>query len=130
MANGRRPAGTLEQDILSCLAAAGQPLTPREVKARLGRPLAYTTVMTTLTRLQTKGVLTRRLAGRGFVYELPVPLEEVPASVRAHRMRQILDGGDDRAGVLARFVTDLTPQDEEVLLRLLSEGDADQAGRR
>jgi hypothetical protein len=39
-------------------------------------------------------------------------------------MRQILDSGEDRAGILARFVTDLTPEDERVLLRLLSEADA------
>jgi predicted transcriptional regulator len=119
--SGRRPAGQLERDILTCLAAADGPLSPRDVRARLGRELAYTTVMTTLSRLHAKGVLTRRVAGRGFVYELPLALDDIPASVQAHRMRQILDSGDDRAGILARFVTDLTPEDEQVLLNLLSE---------
>jgi predicted transcriptional regulator len=117
----RRPSGKLEQDVLACLAAAKGPLTPREVKTRLSQDLAYTTVMTTLSRLHAKGVLGRRLAGRGFVYELPIPLDDVQASVQAHRMRQILDNGNDRAGILARFVTDLTPQDEQLLLRLLAE---------
>ena len=126
MASPRRPAGRLEQDVLSCLAAAEGPLTPREVRTRLGRELAYTTVMTILSRLHAKGVLTRRLAGRGFVFELPIPLDEVPASVQARRMRQILDSGKDRAGVLARFVTDLTAEDEEVLLRLLSDNDQEE----
>lgn len=125
MGSSRRPAGQLEQDVLSCLAAAGTALTPRDVQLRLGGKLAYTTVMTILSRLYAKGVLSRHLAGRGFVYELPMALDDVPASVQAHRMRQILDSGDDRAGVLARFVTDLTPEDEEVLLRLLSETDRD-----
>jgi predicted transcriptional regulator len=122
----RRPAGRLEQDVLNCLAAADGPLTPREVRTRLGRDLAYTTVMTILSRLHAKGVLTRRLAGRGFVYELPIPLDDVPASVQARRMRQILDSGKDRAGVLARFVTDLTAEDEEVLFRLLSDNDPEE----
>jgi hypothetical protein len=36
-------------------------------------------------------------------------------------MRRILDGGGDRAGILARFVSDLSPEDEQVLLRLLSD---------
>jgi predicted transcriptional regulator len=124
MTAARRPAGTLEQDILGCLAEADGPLSPRQVRERLGRDLAYTTVMTTLSRLHAKGVLTRRMAGRGFVYELPLALDDIPASVQAHRMRQILDSGEDRAGILARFVTDLTPEDERVLLRLLSEADA------
>ena len=116
-----RPRGGLERDVLACLAAAGRPLSPTEVLSELGGDLAYTTVMTTLKRLHAKGVLTREAAGRGFVYELPVPLGEVSASVSAHRMRRILESGDDRAGILARFVSDLSPEDEEVLLRLLSQ---------
>ncbi|HEX6514706.1 MAG TPA: BlaI/MecI/CopY family transcriptional regulator [Nocardioidaceae bacterium] len=116
-----RPRGGLEQDVLTCLAAADRPLSPAEVLAELGDNLAYTTVMTTLSRLHAKGVLHRQPRGRGFVYELPVALADVPASVSAHRMRRILDGGGDRAGILARFVSDLSPEDEQVLLRLLSD---------
>jgi hypothetical protein len=40
----------------------------REVGARLGRPLAYTTVMTTLDRLYKKGLLDRRKQDRAFLY--------------------------------------------------------------
>lgn len=107
--------------MLTCLAAADGPLTPAEVLADLGGDLAYTTVMTTLSRLHAKGVLNRTAHGRGFVYELPGALGDVPTSVSAHRMRRILDGGEDRAGILARFVSDLSPEDEHVLLRLLSD---------
>ncbi|HET7388489.1 MAG TPA: BlaI/MecI/CopY family transcriptional regulator [Nocardioidaceae bacterium] len=116
-----RPRGGLERDVLACLAAAGRPLSPTEVLSDLGGDLAYTTVMTTLSRLHSKGVLNREAAGRGFAYELPVSLGEVPTSMSAHRMRRILDSGDDRAGILARFVSDLNPEDEEVLLHLLSQ---------
>ena len=35
-------------------------------------------------------------------------------------MLQLLDTGGDRAGVLARFVADLSPQDEQLLTELLS----------
>ena len=116
-----RPRGGLEQDVLTSLAAAGRPLSPAEVLAELGGDLAYTTVMTTLSRLHAKGVLVRTSQGRGFVYQLPGALDDVPASVSAHRMRRILDGGEDRAGILARFVSDLSAEDEQVLLRLLSD---------
>ena len=40
----------------------------RDVIGRLGRPLAYTTVMTTLDRLFKKGLLNRRRSERAFVY--------------------------------------------------------------
>ncbi len=116
-----RPRGGLEHDVLTCLAAADRPLSPAEVLAELGDRLAYTTVMTTLSRLHVKGVLTRTSQGRGYVYELPGALGDVPASVSAHRMRRILEDGEDRAGILARFVSDLSAEDEQVLLQLLSD---------
>ena len=40
----------------------------RDVTGRLDRPLAYTTVMTTLDRLFKKGLLARRKEDRAFVY--------------------------------------------------------------
>ncbi len=40
----------------------------RDVAEKLGRPLAYTTVMTTLDRLYKKGLLERRKKDRAFFY--------------------------------------------------------------
>lgn len=40
----------------------------REVAQAVGRPLAYTTVMTTLDRLFKKGLLARRKSDRAFLY--------------------------------------------------------------
>lgn len=40
----------------------------RDVAEKLERPLAYTTVMTTLDRLFKKGLLDRRKAERAFIY--------------------------------------------------------------
>jgi hypothetical protein len=37
-------------------------------------------------------------------------------------MSRLLDAGADRAGVLARFVADLSPDDERLLTELLAEG--------
>ena len=115
-----RPRGALEREVLACLAAAGRPLTAGEVLAELGGGLAYTTVMTTLTRLQAKGVLTRRLSGRAYGYAVAGDPDQVEASLAAHRMRRVLDEGGDRAGVLARFVADLSPEDEQLLAGLLA----------
>ena len=78
--------------------------------AELGGGLAYTTVMTTLARLQAKGALTRELSGRAYVYAVAGDPAQLEASLAAHRMRRLLDAGGDRAGVLARFVADLEPR--------------------
>ena len=120
MAAAGRRRGALEQDVLGCLAAAGRPLTVAEVQAELDDGLAYTTVMTALSRLHAKGALTREPAGRGYAYSLPADPAAVGASVTARRMSRLLDSGGDRAGVLARFVANLSPEDEQVLADLLA----------
>jgi predicted transcriptional regulator len=114
-----RPRGALEREVLACLAAAGRPVTAGEVLADLGGGLAYTTVMTTLTRLHGKGALTREPTGRAYAYSLAGSLDAIPASLTAGRMRRLLDAGEDRAGVLTRFVADLSPDDERLLTELL-----------
>ena len=117
---GRR-RGALEREVLACLAAAGRPLTVTEVQAELGNGLAYTTVMTALSRLHAKGALTRQPVGRAYAYMPAADPETLGASVTARRMTRLLESGEDRAGVLARFVADLTPEDERLLADLLSD---------
>jgi predicted transcriptional regulator len=117
---GRAP-GALEREILACLAAAGRPLSPADVRAELGDQLAYTTVMTTLSRLHAKGAVTRQAAGRGYAYELRGDPDDAQASMTAHRMLRLLEAGGNRAGVLSRFVADLSPGDEQLLAGLLTD---------
>lgn len=128
-ANGRR-RGALEQEVLTCLAVAGRPLTVAEVQGDLGHGLAYTTVLTALTRLHAKGALHREQSGRAFAYSLAEDPAAVGASVTARRMARLLDAGHDRAGVLARFVADLSPEDERLLGELLADGRAQDGGLR
>jgi predicted transcriptional regulator len=119
-----RPRGALERQVLAALAAARQPLTAGEVLRELGGGMAYTTVMTTLARLHAKGALDRELIGRAYAYSMNGDQADVDLLVTAHRMRALLEAGEDHAGVLARFVADLSPEDERVLAELL----ADQPG--
>jgi len=115
-----RRRGALEREVLACLAAAGRPLTVTEVQAELGNGLAYTTVMTALSRLHAKGALNREPAGRAYAYSPAADPETLGASVTARRMTRLLESGEDRAGVLARFVADLAPEDEQLLADLLA----------
>ena len=123
---GRRARGELEGDVLAALWAANGPLTARQVREALPGDLAYTTVLTILSRLYDKEMLVRHREGRGYAYE-PVRDE---ASHTAQRMRSLLEGGRDRQAVLARFVSELSKQDEHVLHQLLSGHDAHAEGHR
>lgn len=114
---GRRGAGELEAAVLSALQAAGMALSPGEVRERLDADLAYTTVVTILSRLHDKGVLQRRKVGRAFAY---APVADEPG-LAARRMARVLDGEADREAVLARFVSSLSESDEELLRRMLGE---------
>ena len=115
----RRRRGALEQQVLACLATADGPMSPAEVQAALGGDLAYTTVMTTLTRMHAKHALNRELDGRAYRYSLADDANGAVANVTAHQMLRLLEG-TDRERVLSRFVADLDPTDEELLARLLS----------
>lgn len=117
-----RARGQLEREVLACLGAARRPMNAAEVLGELGGGLAYTTVMTSLSRLHAKGVLTREMTGRAYAYALAGDAAGMQASVTAHRMRRLLETGSDRAGVLARFVADLRPEDEHLLAELLADG--------
>jgi predicted transcriptional regulator len=115
--SGRRGQGELEALVLSALQEADEPATAGWVQERLGGDLAYTTVITILTRLLAKGAVTRERAGRSFAW---TPASD-QAGLAAHRMRKVLDSESDREAVLASFVTGLGPDDERLLRELLGE---------
>jgi predicted transcriptional regulator len=123
-AAGRRAAGELEAAVLAVLQGAGAPLSPGEVRERIGGPLAYTTVVTILSRLHAKGVLERHKAGRHYLYS---PVADQPG-LAARRMARVLDGEADREAVLARFVSALSDSDEDLLRRMLGDPELGGAG--
>ncbi|MER8040106.1 BlaI/MecI/CopY family transcriptional regulator [Streptomyces hydrogenans] len=116
----RRGQGELETQVLAAVRAAGNPVTAGRVRERLGGTLAYTTVITILTRLHAKGAVARERAGRSF--EWTAVADE--AGLAALRMRRLLDGEGDRQAVLTRFVTTLPASDEQLLRDLLARAEA------
>jgi predicted transcriptional regulator len=114
---GRRGAGELEAEVLGVLQEAGFALSPGEVRDRVGAALAYTTVVTILSRLHAKGVLERHKSGRAFLY---APVAD-SSGLAARRMAHVLDGEADREAVLARFVSTLSDRDEQLLRRMLAD---------
>ncbi|HTR70367.1 MAG TPA: BlaI/MecI/CopY family transcriptional regulator [Mycobacteriales bacterium] len=115
MSTTRRAPGQLEADVLAILWRSGEPMSPAQVRDALDHELAYTTVMTILSRLYEKGTVTRRRVGRAYHYQPAFDQAEFAAG----RMRALLDQGEDRAAVLARFVGSLSDDDERTLSTLL-----------
>jgi predicted transcriptional regulator len=112
----RRAAGQLEAAALDALQRAGSALSPSEVRERIGGELAYTTVVTILSRLHAKGMLSRYKDGRVHRY---APVADQPG-LAARRMARVLDEEADREAVLARFVSSLSDRDEELLRKMLA----------
>jgi predicted transcriptional regulator len=119
---GRRPRGTLEQEVVAALAAADEPMTPAQVRDQLGADLAYTTVMTVLARLSEKGLVTRERVGRAYAYSAV----RDEAEVTARQMQRLLDTRNDRAAVLSWFVGVLSDDDEKLLIDLLRHVEEDE----
>jgi predicted transcriptional regulator len=114
----RRKRGELEAAVLAVLWQADAPLVAAEVQQQLADDaLAYTTVVTILSRLHAKGALNRVPRGKAFAY---APLFDQPG-LAAQRMRRVLDAETDREQVIARFVSQLSESDEAVLRALLND---------
>lgn len=111
----RREMGALEAEVLAHLWASDDALTPSEVLDTMGDSLAYTTVMTILTRLWKKGLVERERRGRAYAYR-PLVSE---AELTARRMRATLDRAEDRTAALGQFVGTLSKRDEQALRRML-----------
>ena len=111
--DGTKLFGPLEERVMAAMWKAGEPLTVRQLLGRLNRgrrePLAYTTVMTVMSRLEAKGVLARERAGRGYLYRALAP------DSAAIAVRNVLRDFGDAA--VAHFV-DEARADPETLRRL------------
>jgi predicted transcriptional regulator len=116
----RRPPGTLSAQILDLLWSAGDAMTAGQVQAELAvtdpRKLAYSTIVTVLSRLYHRGMVGRHPSGRAYAYRALTD----QSLLAAQRMRRLLDAEDNRCQVLASFVSDLSPGDEDVLRHLLA----------
>lgn len=121
-------AGLVLEVLRSAATAAPAALTPGQVRQRLTRAgvqaesgaLAYTTVVTILSRLHAQGLVERFRTGRSYAYQAI----NDPAELTARRMRRVLDtetdGGTVRDAALASFVGALSERDERLLREFLS----------
>ncbi|MFR9800320.1 BlaI/MecI/CopY family transcriptional regulator [Streptomyces sp. MS06] len=111
----RRPNGAREAELLALLQQADDALTPGDVTDHLDGELSYSTVVTILTRMHAKNLLSRTPRGRAYAY---APVTD-DAGFAARRMRTVLEERPDREVVLARFADALSDTDATLLRQLL-----------
>lgn len=83
--------GKLEAQIMEAIWAANGPVCVEDVRealARGGKGSAYTTIMTTLSRLYNKGLLARTMQGKAYYYTPRVSQRELTSNVA----KQVIDG--------------------------------------
>ena len=105
----------LETAVMDVLWDHGDWITVRQVRARLSREVAPTTVGTVLTRLHEKGRIERQSHGKGHQYRAVDTREQYVAA----RMEAQLEESQDRQVALLEFVDRLPPSDRSRLRRIL-----------
>lgn len=97
----------------------GETVTVREVLEKLTktRPLAYTTVMTVMSRLADKGLLIANKQGKTYHYRSAYSREEFEAQAASQVVQSLItDFGGEIA--ISQFVEQLSAADPEQLARL------------
>ncbi len=117
--NDRRLTGELEHEVLSALWTMDEAATPADVRDELDTDLAYTTIMTILTRLWQKDLVTRERRGRAYAYAPAV----TEAELTAQRMQAILAAASDRKAALNGFARSLSAREARALKAVLDGSD-------
>lgn len=105
--------GRLESALMRILWTRGES-NVRDVVLELPRPLAYTTVMTTLDRLYKKGLLERRMPDRAFLYSPRCSREEWERA-RADSVLADFLAGPQRQLLISSFLDAVGEYDAQLL---------------
>jgi predicted transcriptional regulator len=107
--------GTLELELMEILWSHGET-SVRDVVPRLSRPLAYTTVMTTLDRLFKKGLLDRQKSDRAFLYSPSFSRQEWERRRAGHLVAGFLTGPNPSRELLLSCLLDAVGEHDATLL--------------
>ena len=107
--------GPLEIAVMEILWERGES-NVHDVVEKLGRPLAYTTVMTTLDRLYKKGWLARHKADRAFRYAPRQTRREWERQRTGEFVNGFLEGPHSAGELLISCLVEAVGQKDEALL--------------
>ena len=99
--------GQLEATVMACVWTAEAPVIVHDVveAVQRDREIAYTTVMTVMDNLHSKGFLARERVGRTYVYRATRAREQYEAEL----MEEVLASSSDQSATLLRFVEQISP---------------------
>ncbi len=117
--------GTLEAQVMEAIWEAGEPVAVEDVRAALeaqGKESAYTTIMTTMSRLFDKGLLEREQRGRAYFYWAALSRSELNRNVS----RRVIDGllasfAEPAISYFVEAVGDEHPEQLDALARIVDE---------
>lgn len=107
--------GPLEIAVMEILWEHGES-NVHDVSEKLRRPLAYTTVMTTLDRLYKKGLLGRHKSERAFLYSPRQTRREWERRRAGNFVAGFLEGPQSAGEMLISCLVDAVGQKDEALL--------------
>ena len=114
--------GDLEKEIMEIVWQVDRPIAVKEVldTIKKKRIIAYTTVMTIMSRLVSKGILTRKLQGSSYLYQPKVSREQFIARA-AHRIfaTAVSNLGEEVASYFLKEIQKLHPKKRQELLKIL-----------
>jgi predicted transcriptional regulator len=110
--------GHLEFSLMEILWDVGE-CSVRNVREHLNRPLAYTTVMTTLERLYKKFLLDRRRVGRAFLYSPRLSRQQWEQGRAGDLVMAFVDGSGSSRELLFSTLVDALGQHDQALLDVL-----------
>lgn len=117
--------GALEALIMAELWSASEPVCVDDVRRALakgGKDAAYTTIMTTLSRLHNKGLLSREMKGKAYYYKPQVTRRELSTTVS----KQVIDGllatfAEPTMAYFVEALSESAPDKLESLAELIAE---------
>ena len=107
--------GSLEFELMEVLWSRGES-SVRDVVPKLNRPLAYTTVMTTLDRLFKKGLLDRHKSDCAFVYSPQLSRDEWERRRAGNLVAGFLSGPNPSRELLLSCLLDVVGEHDASLL--------------
>lgn len=122
--------GKLEAQIMEAVWNAEGPVSVEEVRealAQSGKDAAYTTIMTTLGRLYTKGLLAREMRGKAYLYTARVNRRELTSNVT----KQVIDGlmstfAEPAMAYFVEALSDDDPSKLDALARMIEQKKKDR----
>lgn len=107
--------GDLERSVMTLLWDSEGSLSANDLRNRLDLDLAVTTVLTVLSRLEKKSMVSRERSTRPHRYWATASREEHTVDM----LNEVLGTASDREAVLARFIGGISDSEAAALRRIL-----------